>query len=89
MADIGMELRSGQVSAVESLGTNRDGVDYVLMTGNGLLNGGPVALEGRLGKQVIGIGGLANPTWRSPLAPQAPRLETSKAKLLTTCPGRP
>lgn len=61
MGDVGVELRSGQVSAVESLGTDGDGVDDVLVTGDGLLNGGPVAREGRLGQQIVGVGRLANP----------------------------
>jgi hypothetical protein len=61
MLDVGVELGSGQVTAVESLGANGDGVDDVLVTGNGLLDGGPVLGEGRLREQVIGIGGLADP----------------------------
>jgi len=61
MADVGVELGSGQVTTVQGLGTDSDGVNDVLVTGNGLLNGGPIGREGRLGKQVVGIGGLANP----------------------------
>lgn len=48
MADVSVELRSGQVPAVEGLGTDSDGVDDVLMTGDGFLDGGPIAREGRL-----------------------------------------
>jgi hypothetical protein len=61
MLDVGVELGSGQVTAVESLGANGDGVNDVLVTGDGLLDGGPVLGEGRLGEQVVGIGRLADP----------------------------
>lgn len=61
MADVSVELRSSQVPAVEGLGTDSDGVDDVLITGNGFLDGGPIAREGRLRKQVVGVSGLTNP----------------------------
>jgi hypothetical protein len=61
VADIGVELRSSQVTTVESLRANGDGVNGFLITGDGFLDGGPIGLEGRLLQQVVLIGGLANP----------------------------
>jgi hypothetical protein len=61
MTDVGVELGSGQVTTVKGLGTDSDGVNDVLVTGDCLLDGGPIAREGRLGKEVLGVGGLANP----------------------------
>ena len=61
MADISVELGSGQVTTVESLGSDGDRMDDVLITGDGLLDSSPVSLEGRLLQQIIGIGRLANP----------------------------
>jgi hypothetical protein len=66
MADVGVELGSGQVSTVKGLGTDSDGVNDVLVTGDGLLNSGPIARKGRLGKEVVRVGGLANPKEREP-----------------------
>jgi hypothetical protein len=61
VANVGVELGSGQVATVKGLGTDSDGVDDVLVTGDGLLDGGPIFREGRLGKKVVGVGGFANP----------------------------
>lgn len=64
VADISVELGTGQVTTVESLGSDGDGVNDVLVTGDGLLNGGPISLERRLLQQVLSVGRLANPKRR-------------------------
>jgi hypothetical protein len=88
MLDVGMELGPGQVTAVESLGANGDGVDDVLVTGDGLLDGGPVLGEGSLREQVVGIGGLADPVEMEECV-RAVSMWWGKSSRLTTCPKQP
>lgn len=61
VADISVELGTSQVTTVESLGSDGDSMNDVLVTGDGLLNGSPISLEGRLLQQVLSVGRLANP----------------------------
>lgn len=61
VADVSVELGSSQVTTVESLGPDGDRMDDILVTGNGLLDSGPISLEGGLLQKIIGIGRLAHP----------------------------
>lgn len=64
VADISVELGTSQVTTVEGLGSDGDSMNDVLVTGDGLLNGGPISLERRLLQQVLSVGRLANPKRR-------------------------
>lgn len=61
VTDISVKLGSGQVTAVESLGSDGNGVNDIPITGDGLLDGGPIFLEGWLLQQILGISRLSDP----------------------------